>query len=330
MPEAISPEYILKQLQNGQLSPVYLFYGPCEFRLERTLDSIRREFIPESARDLNLQVFYGDSSSPGDIIAAASSLPFLSQRRLIIVRRTEEFSPADLEAFISYIEKPVESTCLIFISSKPNFSRKFYKKIMDLGSGASFQELDDRDLVPWLKEMAEEIGLRIDVKGCFHLQQIVGNQLRDLYTELEKLYLCYGDKRVSVDEVKGLAVFSRSYTIFELMDEISFKRKSESLSALKRFMEDEKDGALRILGMLNRQIGLLLSVKSILSTGGKISDVSRKLKMANFFAKKLVKQSSIWDSDDLERFIHLLYKADGLLKSGSDANTILENIVFNL
>ncbi|MBN1277296.1 MAG: DNA polymerase III subunit delta [Deltaproteobacteria bacterium] len=330
MKEGISPELILKQCRDGRLSSLYLFHGPCEFLIEKTLDSIRKEFMPEAAKDFNLHVFYGDSSSPGEIIETASSLPFLSENRLIIVRRADNFTTEGLEAFIPYLENPVESTCLIFVSSKPNFNKRFYKKIMEFGHGVNFKELDDRAVVPWLKKTAKEIGLSIDAMACIHLQEIVGNQLRELYSELEKLYLRYGDKRVGVEEVKELAIFSRSFTVFELMDEISLRRKPESLSVLKRFMEEEKDGALRILGMLNRQIGLLLTAKSVISGGGQVSDVARKLKMAPFFAKKVLNQSSNWTLSDLERSLGLLYKADGLLKSGSDASVVIENTLLSL
>ena len=86
------PEDVLKSLERKQLAPFYLFYGPGEFRLEKVLDKIRDLFIPESARDFNIEILYGGEVDPTEIINRAQTIPFLGQNRLIIVRRTEDFS----------------------------------------------------------------------------------------------------------------------------------------------------------------------------------------------------------------------------------------------
>jgi DNA polymerase-3 subunit delta len=327
------PEDVLDQLEKGQLSPIYLFYGKSEFRLEKVINSIRETFIPEEARDLNLQIFYGDDTgiSPGDITDTARSFPFMCQNRLIIVRRTESFPGLALETFIPYLDEPVESTCLIFVSSKPDFRKKFYKKIRDLGRSVNFKKLYDNQVVPWIRKTAKDLGLNIEPQACAYLQQLVGNQLRDLDSQLEKIYLYYGKTTVGLEEVKKLAIYSRSYTIFELMEKVSYKRRAEAISVLNRFLEEEgKDSALGVLGMFVRQIRLLWQAKSVMERGGRTADLVRKLGVQSFVAKKIEQQSRHWSTDDLERGFQLLYQADGLLKSGSQGNLVLENVVLSL
>ncbi len=96
----LRPEDILTRLKKGRVDPYYLFYGPGEFRLEKVLDKIRDRYLPESARDLNLEIFYGDETGAAEIINRARSLPFLADNRLIIVRRTENFKAEALEKFL--------------------------------------------------------------------------------------------------------------------------------------------------------------------------------------------------------------------------------------
>ncbi|MCG2777989.1 MAG: DNA polymerase III subunit delta [Desulfobacterales bacterium] len=331
MPGDLTPEYVLKQLEKGQLSPFYLFYGSNEFRLERVLSRIRETFIPETSRDFNLRIFYGDKTEPADIIDTARSLPFMSHSRLIIVRRTESLSPAALESYIPYLDRPVESTCLIFVSSKTDFKRKFYRKVRELGQAVNFKNLSDRQVIPWIKKTAKELDLNIEDQACAYLQQLVGNRLMDLHAELEKLSLRYGKKVVGLEEVRAVAIFSRIYTVFELMDEVSFKRRGESISVLNRLLEEEGiDGSLKVLGMLNRQIRLLWQAKTVSDKGGRAADVSRKTKLPSFLVSRIVQQSKHWKTDDFERAFHLMYKADGLLKSGAHGRMVLENLVFSL
>ena len=326
------PEDVLKSLEKGKLAPFYLFYGPGEFRLERVLDKIRKTLIPESARDLNLEIFYGDDVHPADIINRARTLPFMAQNRLMIIRRVENFSADQLEIFLPYLESPAESTCVIFVSSSTDFKKKFYKRIRALNRAVNFRELRENQVIPWIRQTAKELGLKIDGHACAYLQQIVGNRLRDLYADMVKLQLRYGEMVVTADQVKELAIHSRIYTVFELMNYVSEKDRSQSLTVLSRFLEEEdkKDAPLRVIGMLNRQIRLLWQTKSILARGGKTKDVAGKLGPARFSAGDFVKQSKHWSEKELERGLSLLYEAEGHLKSGSRPKPVLENLILSL
>ena len=332
MPDDLSPDQILDLLKRGSLGRVYLFYGPGEFRIEKVLKEIRETLIPESARDFNLQVFYGgETTTPADITDAASSLPFLSSNRLIIVRRTENIPGSALDSLTPYIENPVESTCLIFLSSKADFRKEFYKKVRAAGGAVHFKSLYDRQVVPWIKRFAAELGLNITEEGCVYLQAIVGNRLRDLYTEMEKLYLRHGSQMIGEMEIRELAIHSRIYTIFELMDEISLRRHANSLSVLNRYLEEEgREAVFGIIGMLNRQIRLIIQAKSVADKGGRSPEVAKKLQIQPFLVNKVLQQAQSWSMDDLEHALHLLYRADRHLKSGSQPRLILENLLLSL
>ena len=333
MPADLSPEDVLDRLKRGQLGgQVYLFYGPGEFRIEKVLSEIRETLIPESARDLNLQVFYGgEAGNPGDIADAARSIPFLSPQRLIIVRRAENFAASSLDAFIPCLEDPSPTTCLIFVSGKTDFRKDFYKKIRGMGAAVHFKPLYDNQVMPWLKRFAAELGLNMTDKGCAYLQAIVGNRLRELYSEMEKLRPRYGSETVGEAQVKEVAVNSRIYTIFELMDEISLRRHSGSLSVLHRYLEEEgRDAVFGIIGMLNRQIRLMIQARSIADTGGRAADMVRQVKIQAFLANRLFEQVRHWRLDDLEHALHLLYRADRRLKSGAQPRLTLEHLLLSL
>ena len=332
MARDLLPEDVLKSLDKGQLAPFYLFYGLGEFRLEKVLDRIRSVFIPESVRDFNLEILYGDEANPDDILNRARSLPFMAQNRLMIIRRTERFGSDALKRFLPYLEEPVASTCLIFVSSKADFNKKFYKRIRELGRTVNFGQLTDHRVVPWIRQTAKELGLDIDGQACAYLHQIVGNSLRDLYAELEKLYLRYGKGSVGVEQVRELAIHSRIYTIFELMNSISEKKTAKALGVLNRFLEEEdkRIAPLKIIGMLNRQIRLLWQAKSILAKGGQTNDVAKELGLPLFSARNFVEQSRYWSVAEFERGLNLLYEADGLLKSSFRPRPVLENLVLTL
>ncbi|MBN2061077.1 MAG: DNA polymerase III subunit delta [Deltaproteobacteria bacterium] len=332
MAKELKPEVIFKAVNKRALAPYYLFYGPDEFRMEKILDRIKDELIPESVRDFNLEICYGGETDPADIVARAQTLPFMASQRLLIVRRTEDFKTERLEIFLPYLGDPSPSTCLLFLSSKTNFNLRFYKMIRNAGRAVNFSELHDNQITSWIKRAADELGLKMDGQAAAYLQQIVGNNLRALYGELEKLKLRYGNESPGVAEIRDMAVHSRTYSIFELMNSISRKDCGESLTMLKRFLEEEDrvGGPLRFLGMLNRQIRIMWQTKSILSCGGNSKDVAGRLKLAPFSAERFIEQAQNWSEDELAKGLSLLYSTDHFIKSGSRSKSVLENLILTL
>jgi len=151
--------------------------------------------------------------------------------------------------------------------------------------------------------------------------------------ELEKIYVRYGKTVVGMKEVKELVIYSRTYTIFELIDKISFRKGAESIAVLNRFLDEEGADVrvmLQIIGMINRQIGLLWQVKSVIKSGGHPADAAKKLHLPVFVAKKLIDQSIQWRMEDLEKAVSLLYHADGLLKNDSYRQLVIENVLLSL
>ncbi|MGD8387781.1 MAG: DNA polymerase III subunit delta, partial [Desulfobacteraceae bacterium] len=188
MARDLLPEEVLERLEKGRLEPFYLFYGPGEFRMERVLDRIRATYIPEAARDFNLEILYAEKKlDPEEIAGRARSLPFMASNRLIIVRRTEAFTAEKLAKLLPYLEEPTETTCLIFTAAKTNFNTLFYKKFRQTGRAVAFDELKGKQVGAWIRRMAEDMDLDLDREARDVLHEVVGNRLRDLHGELEKL-----------------------------------------------------------------------------------------------------------------------------------------------
>jgi DNA polymerase-3 subunit delta len=325
------PESIIESLEKGHLALFYLFYGPGEFRTEKLLEKIKASFIPEPVRDLNLEFFYGGETPASEVIQRSRSMPFLAKSRLIIVRRVEEFSKEQLEKFIPYLENPSESTCVIFLSQQTDFKRGFYKAIKAAGLAVKFDALRQDRVADWIKQTARDLGLELDEDACDYLERIVGNNPRELYSELEKLRLTFTSVS-GVDQIKAFVISGRIYSIFELVDRVSSKKCADSLEALGRYLqeEDKRVAPLQVIGMLNWQIRLLWQTKSVLAKGGGFAQVAEKLSRNRFKAGDLMNQAERWSLEELERGLHLLYEADGWLKSGSRPKPVLERVVISL
>ena len=279
-----------------------------------------------------MEICYGGETRAVEVINRAQTIPFLSSNRLIILRRADAYNAEQLNKFLPYLEKPVDSTCLIFLSEKTDFKKKFYKAIRGAGYSVNFSELRMNQVIPWIRNMAREMNLNIDLNGCAFLQEVTGSRLREIHSELEKLKLSYGDKSIGEKEVKDLAINSRMYSIFELMNAFSEKKTAQALSVLSRFLEEEdkKSAPLQIIGMLNRQLSLLWQVKTLAVKGESANMIASKLGIAPFSAQNFLKDCKRWTPEELEAGIKLLYETDRFLKSGSRPKPVLENLFLSL
>jgi DNA polymerase III subunit delta len=331
MPDDRLPEEVLKALEKKRPGAVYLFHGPGEFQMEKVLDQIKTSLIPEGVKDFNLEILYGGEAKPDEILECARSFPFMADHRLIIVRRTEAFTSEDLGRFLPYFENPATSTCLIFVSSRTDFNKPFYKSLRSRGWSVKFEELKTQQVVPWITRTASGMGVAIDPRAAAYLRDIIGNRAGELWGELEKISLRFG-KEVSLQQVQESVKHSRVYTVFELMERISTRNQRASLIVLNRFLEEEdkRDAPLKVIGMLNRQMRLLWQTKSLVEKGGETTDVMKKLGLPSFSAREMVKHAKGWETDELERAFELLYEADGRIKSGLRPKPILENLILSL
>ncbi len=212
-----------------------------------------------------------ETTDTGRIIETAQSLPFMSERRVIVVRRTEAYPASALATLIPYLQDPCPTTCLDFRVRKGGLQEQVLYIHKGCGQGHPIQEPLGKGYGPLAHADRQIVGAQGSRTGAVPTShEMVGSRLRDLYNELEKLHVRYGTDQVDVEQVRELGVSSRTYTIFDLVEQISKKRAAESLKLLNRFLEEEgRDGWMRILGMLGREIRLLWQAKSIMEAGGK-------------------------------------------------------------
>jgi DNA polymerase-3 subunit delta len=330
----LTPENILISLEKGVIAPFYLFYGPEEFWIELTLDKIKKDLIADSVKDFDLETLYAGEVSPREILNRAHLVPFMSPHRLIIIRATENFTTQELALFLPYLERPVDSTCIIWVSGKTDLTGLFYKRCRELGGAVNFRKLSERQLCNWIQKRAKELGLGLEKDVPPFLYQMVGGNLRELFSELLKLSLSRPNSRIGVEQTKELTTFSRLFTVFDLVDYVSKRDASRAIEVLGRLFDTQgrdTKTALGILGMLARQIRLILKTKSGLKgEGGKKAAMDKLKPLPSFVVEKCITQERLWEERELEAGLHRIYDADGLIRSGSKGDLVLEGLVLRL
>ena len=144
-------------LRAGKLPGVLLFDGDEEYTKDSALAQLREKFLPEGLEEMN-ETLLGANATANEIVDACEMLPFLSAKRLVIVRGsglvqkiTGTAKDEGTDRLLAYIDKLPEHVLLLFFCrGKADRTKKITARIEALSGRAEFAPLDDKDKQMWL------------------------------------------------------------------------------------------------------------------------------------------------------------------------------------
>ena len=137
-----------KDISDGQLKQMYLLYGDEAFLKKRYRNKLRDAFLPDGDT-LNLSYFEGAGTSVRDIIDTAETLPFLSERRLIIVENSGFFKTSKPE-LADYLKQAPETAAFIFVENEADKRGKLYKAVAAGGYAVEISAQTTDTLTKWV------------------------------------------------------------------------------------------------------------------------------------------------------------------------------------
>ena len=128
-----------KQWKQGEFHKCYLFYGTETYLIKNYEEALTEAILPHGAEGLNFDVLEGKKATAAAIMDAAETLPFLNDRRLVLVRGSEFFQKGgrkeEGEKLRAWLETIPETTCLLFVEEQAEKSNALYKAVAKMGKG---------------------------------------------------------------------------------------------------------------------------------------------------------------------------------------------------
>jgi len=181
----------------------------------------------------------------------------------------------DVGQLLEYLEEGPSPTSVIILamSSALNGNSKVVKAISRVGEVANFGQLRqsryiNRDpMYQMVMDRLKEHQKAIAPDAFMELQKKTGNNMRQIFDELDKLVTFVGErKRIEKSDVEELVSRTSSDRIFDLTNAIGQRSLSLALANLRSILENG-DHPLLIHNMLTRQIRFLLQAKLMLENG---------------------------------------------------------------
>ena len=230
--------------------------GSNSFALQQSQRQLMADFIAEQG-DMALERLDGSEATIERLSEALTSLPFLSSKKMVLLRQgsaNKQFTEqaADLLAGIP------ETTEVIVIEPKLDKRSSYYKYLNKSTDYREFNELDSNGLARWLVSIAKERGGILSSSDAVFLVDRVGLNQQLLASELEKLLLY--SPQITRDSILALTEANPQSTIFELL-EAAFGGNIQHAMQLYAEQRALKVEPQQIIAMLSWQLHILALVK---------------------------------------------------------------------
>lgn len=272
---------LLQQIAKNKIAPVYFFQGEEEFLKREALQVLYGKLVAEGQKDFNYALLYGKEVSAGFLIDQCQALPFLSDRRLVVVQEIEKFQ--DKAKLLSYLEQPNPSTCLVLVAGKlDNRSRKteFYSALKDCE--VVFWPLFKNELKKWVEQKFHGYQKTIDPAAVDFIIEAVGPSLANLDSEISKLAVSLpAEKRVTLAAVQKNVFRSYSEHAVRLEKAVAGRELDRALLALQDLFA-EGGASTQALWIISQSWRRLLIAKEMQSQQVSPGDILKKFNIRKF------------------------------------------------
>jgi len=316
----VKPEQLMDQLEKGRIDPVYFFSGDEGYLKEEAIRALIARVIDPGTEAFCLDVLRGDDSDATTILTAASMVPMMTDRRVVVVRDFHRLPQADREAVVEYSERPAPSTVLILETPRVNLKTKLYDRLAARGVSVVFYPLFPERIPPWLQQHARQYGKRLSPEAAHQLQAIVGTDLGELAGELEKLAVFVGGRdAISAGDVESTLGPVRAGSVFDIAEAVGEKDLAKALDAYQRALDagDEPQG---IVPLFVRHLVILWKIRFLKRDRHSDDTIKKTLQLGwgfNRFYNRYAAQSRLLSGRDLQSGFEALYEADIALKTST-------------
>jgi len=232
-----------KELIEGLPGSWYFLWSKEIFFLEEARAKVTDVLVSPGHRDFNCDVF-SPSASPQEIMDAAFTLPFLSPRRLVVLKDFHQFPKPQIKTLSPYFREPNDTTCMLILSQKePKLDFIAASRVYPLN-------IKESEIPAWLRQKAGIKGIKLSADAVEYLIESVGPDIGLLVMEIEKLTLS-GLKIIERKDITASAGMIRGYTSFDLIDALISGRKTRVFRILKTLIEGRSSEVPAIVGALN-------------------------------------------------------------------------------
>ncbi len=291
----------------------YLIIGGDQYISQKEISKIKEKFLSSGEEDLNYSVH-----GPGDIENAMDSLgtmPFLAERRVVVLKEAEDFSDESMATILAYLEKPLKTSVLVLVGGASFKKTKECRKLSSLVNVISAESPSPLTIKNWIRAFFKKEKVEISPAAVDLIAELKGTDTPGVKMELEKLIAFSNGKKIEVEDVESLVGRSVTETVFKLVDAIN-ARDSKWAFRILNDLTDQKKEPPEIIGYIGWYMRIMQRIKLLMTKKSSPDKIASELPYSPAYTRRLVSQSEKYSVKRIEHWIKLLLEADRDIKTG--------------
>lgn len=313
---------------------LYILSGQDDFSLQQSLDAVKSEVGDQLDLSSSTTTLEGQKLTLDELMTVCETVPFLSDKRLVIVRgllerfgpqrrprrqtkaKQPKSQPNKHTEFSNYIKKIPETTVLVLIDGEIKSTNPLFK---DLSAGAavkSFPLLREPKLRDWVQKRVTETGAIISSGAVNLLTRLVGSNLWIMASEIDKLLLFTAGRGIEEDDVRAVVSYTQQANVFTMVDAIMEFKAEQAEQLLQRLLRSGAAPAY-LMTMLARQLRMIVSARELKKQRLSNTEIMSRLgQTSDFVVRKVLEQASRYSLPRLREVYHRLLETDLAIKTG--------------
>lgn len=320
----LSREDLRNQIKKREFAPVYLLFGAETYLRDLAAKTITDMVLADSGlREFNETEFSMSGSSVQHALSSAEQMPMIAARRVVkitdvIVSATgtkDNLKEEDENSLAAYLNRPSATSVVIFVANDLDKRRKISKLLIEKSVAVEFKQLEDVELIGWAKTKLKDLNADADERTLRHLVALVGNNVRRLTNEIEKLAAAaLPDALITMDLIESLVPNSREISNFDLTDSLLAGNKTRALQILKKILDDGAE-PLMLLGLISYNFHRLFLSKELMRNGVDRKEVARAMKLHYSKQEDFLATARRIETSKLTKIMQRIAKTDVAIKT---------------
>ncbi len=311
---------------------IYVIVGKEESLVGARCRELLDKLIEPAQRTMGL--FDADAAevSLADVLDELRTAPFLTDRRVVLLRDADNFISQNRQAFENYFDNPCPTGILVMTVSSWPGNTKLAKKLPAVGELVSVSAPKAYQLPGRLIKYADEAhGKNLTKAAAELLVELAGDELIRLYSEIDKLALfADAEKAITSGHIEQLIGHNRLFNAFAVIDSIIAGDAAGALQRARSMFAADRNAQYTVVGAFAFVLRRMFLAKVMLAKGARRDEVEKRLQIwsrkERFFS--LIRQMPL---DRLAGNLRRLAATDYAIKTGrTKPNVAIEQLVLEL
>lgn len=327
-----------KFIKTQELQCVYMLFGEEKYFLKDSQARLEK-LVPVNKKETFNFIEFSDSSTVDDIADAAYAMPFMAEKKLVIVKdfNVETKSSNEIKKLNELLSDLNPSTVLIFSYPTLIFKQtaKWKELIKNINTGgvvAKFEVLESQQLSKFIQKLAKNNGYSISKYNCDKIIEYVGNDMNNIKNEVNKLCSLSSNEEITTEIIENSVVKNLETTVFILVKSIISSNYANAYQQLDLLFAN-KEEPVAILARIIDDFIDLYRVKAAVEAK---KPATTPAEYANYKGKEFRLRNSAkylhnFSNEKLVKCLDLLMESDLLLKSSQvSGRIVIEELIAKL